>query len=234
MGDLPRSILDRFLTQENEFVAYAHVKGGQLYRKEYYKSVIERIKQIAKDNGADYFGTPLIQSSLEEYMLRDFWVSTLIAVFVIIFLLWVDFRRTLSVPKLRFSPLLAMLPLILGYIWMLGSMKLLNIHFNFTNILISPLLVGMGVDYSVYILHRYAKEGEIEKAVGATTLSIIITALTTMIGFGSLLAADTPGLKILGQSALLGIGFTTLFSLIFLPAAIGVLTEAGQRAKIKE
>lgn len=234
MGDLPRSILDRFLTQENEFVAYAHVKGAQLYRQEYYKSVIERIRQIAKENGADYFGTPLIQSRLEEYMLRDFWVSTLIAVFVIFILLWMDFRQTLSIPALRFSPLLAMLPLILGYAWMLGSMKLFNIHFNFTNILISPLLVGIGVGYSIYILHRYAEEGDVAKAVSATMPAILTSALTTMTAFGSLLAADTPGLKILGQSALLGIGFTTLFSLIFLPAAIGGLTEAGQRDKIKE
>ena len=232
VADLPKSILERFLTKENEFVVYAHVKGAQLYRKEYFKSVIERIKQIASENGADYFGTPLIQSRLEEYMLRDFWVSTLIAVFVIILLLWVDFRQTLSIPALRFSPLLVMLPLILGYIWMLGSMKLFNIHFNFTNILISPLLVGLGVDFSVYILHRFAQEGEIEKALAATALSILITALTTLIAFGSLLLAATPGLKILGQSALLGIGFTTLFSLIFLPAVMGGLTEAGQRDKI--
>lgn len=51
---------------------------------------------------------------------------------------------------------------------------------------------------------------------------MIVTSLTTMLVFGSLLLARTPGLRFLGDSALLGIGFTLLFSLLFLPAALRV------------
>jgi predicted RND superfamily exporter protein len=46
------------------------------------------------------------------------------------------------------------------------------------------------------------------------------SALTTMVSFGSLLFAATPGLRVFGLSALYGIGFTTLFTLVFLPALL--------------
>jgi predicted RND superfamily exporter protein len=54
-----------------------------------------------------------------------------------------------------------------------------------------------------------------------------VTSLTTMLVFGSLLVARTPGLRMLGASALLGIGFALLFSILFLPAALKV--EGGKR-----
>jgi hypothetical protein len=129
--------------------------------------------------------------------------------------------------------LLAASPLILGYVWMLGGMRLLQINFNFINIMISPLLIGIGVDNGVHIMHRYREErkvdpeGAIERAGQKTAVAVLVTSLTTMLVFASLLLASTPGLRFLGISALLGIGFTLIFSLLFLPAALQV--EGGKR-----
>jgi len=109
----------------------------------------------------------------------------------------------------------------------------LQIDFNFINITISPLLIGIGVDNGIHILHRYAEEraiaseGAIERGGRMTAVAVIVTSLTTMLVFGSLLLARTPGLRLLGTSALLGIGFALVFSLLFLPAAIRV--EGGKR-----
>ena len=74
---------------------------------------------------------------------------------------------------------------------------------------------------------KIRREGAIERGVGATAISVIVTSLTTMLVFASLLVARTPGLRMLGASALLGIGFALLFSLLFLPAALKV--EGGKR-----
>jgi len=168
-----------------------------------------------------YFGMPLVGKQLEDYMKRDFLVSTLIAAALIIFILWGTLRGGIRA-------LLAATPLILGYVWMLGGMKLLQIDFNFINITISPLLIGIGVDNGIHILHRYAEErainseGAIERGGRMTAVAVIVTSLTTMLVFGSLLLARTPGLRLLGASALFGIGFALVFSLLFLPAAIRV------------
>jgi predicted RND superfamily exporter protein len=124
--------------------------------------------------------------------------------------------------------LIAASPLILGYVWMLGGMRLLQVDFNFINITISPLLIGIGVDSGIHIIHRYLEErevsldGAVERAGKMTTVAILVTSLTTMLVFASLLVARTPGLRLLGVSALLGIGFTLLFSLIFLPSVLQI------------
>jgi len=91
---------------------------------------------------------------------------------------------------------------------------------------VSPLLIGIGIDNGIHILHRYLEErsiqprGAIVRAETHTAVAVIVTSLTTMLVFGSLLLARTPGLRFLGISALLGIGSSLFFSLLFLPAAL--------------
>ncbi|HEC63006.1 MAG TPA: hypothetical protein ENI38_01255 [Candidatus Acetothermia bacterium] len=119
----------------------------------------------------------------------------------------------------------------MGYLWMLAGMKLLGIAFNFTNIVISPLLIGIGVDSAIHILHRIDEERQAghkhphAQGAAATLVPILSTSLTTMLVFGTLISARTPGLRQLGISALLGLGFTLLASLLFLPCAAAWLDE---------
>jgi hypothetical protein len=130
-------------------------------------------------------------------------------------------------------PLLAAAPLVLGYVRMLGGKRVLKIPFNFINITISPLLIGVGVDNGVYLLVRYMeergvnREGAMERSGKTTATAVIVTSVTTLAVFGSLLLARTPGLRVLGICALLGVGFALLFTLLFLPAAFRV--ERGKR-----
>ncbi len=174
----------------------------------------------------DYFGLALGIKVLENYMRRDFVISTILAAALIALVLWFTLRGWMR-------PLLAAAPLVLGYAWMLGGMRLLKIPFNFINITISPLLIGFGVDNGVYLLVRYAEErrvdpaGAVERSARTTAAAVIMTSLTTLSVFGSLLLARTPGLRVLGICAILGIGFALLFSLLFLPAALRV--ERGKR-----
>ena len=218
---VPEGIRSSYLTSSGEYVIQARMK-----QEIYERDNLREFDAFATSISDKYFGMPLVGKQLEDYMKRDFLVSTLIAAALIIFILWGTLRGGIRA-------LLAATPLILGYVWMLGGMKLLQIDFNFINITISPLLIGIGVDNGIHILHRYAEEraidpeGAIERGGRLTAIAVIVTSLTTMLVFGSLLLARTPGLRLLGVSALLGIGFALVFSLLFLPAAIRV--EGGKR-----
>ena len=212
----PEALRERSLTSDGRFVIQARVS-----REIFDGDNMENFNRFAASFSDDYFGMPLVVQQLESYMKRDFYLSTGIAIFLIIVIVWGSLRGWMRA-------LLATAPLVLGYIWMLGGMRLMAMDFNFLSITISPLLIGIGVDNGIHILHRtmeessLRREGAIERGVGATAISVIVTSLTTMLVFGSLLAARTPGLRMLGASALLGIGFTLLFSLLFLPAALKV------------
>jgi len=217
----PESIRTQYLTRDGEFVIQARVS-----RTIYDAANLDAFDQYAASFSDNYFGMPLVVKQLEQYMKRDFYLSTLLAAGLITLLLWVSLRGWIRA-------LLAGAPLVLGYIWMLGGMRLMSIDFNFLSITISPLLIGIGVDNGIHILHRTIEErakgldGAIERGVGSTAVAVIVTSLTTMLVFGSLLVARTPGLRMLGASALLGIGFALLFCLLFLPAALHV--EGGKR-----
>ncbi|MFQ6089853.1 MAG: MMPL family transporter [Candidatus Bipolaricaulia bacterium] len=203
-----------FKTPAGEFVIYAKVDSEKIYQKRYYKPFIQEVSQISDD----YFGAAMIQDRLEWYMERDFWVTTALSALLIVLLLLWNFRRR-GERKFAF---LALLPLLLGYLWMLAGMRLLGLEFNLTNVLISPLLIGLGVDNGVHILHRYLEDRKIGEATSSTATAILVTSATTMLVFGSLLLARTPGLRLLGVSALLGLGFTTIFSLVLLPALVAL------------
>lgn len=173
--------------------------------------------------GVDRLGVPEVTARLEEYMRRDFLLSTALAVAIIFLLVWRDFPQPSKAA-------LTLTPLAMGYVWMLAGMNLLRIPFNFTNIVISPLLIGIGVDGAVHLLHRVEEErlagGDAAvRGAAASAVPIAVSSLTTMASFGALLAAHTPGLRLLGSSALLGLGFTLLWSLTFLPAAAALLVE---------
>ena len=217
----PEGLRSRYLTPEGEFVIQARVS-----QRIFDADNLAEFDRFAASFSDDYFGMPLVVKQLEKYMKRDYLLSTAIALGLIVLILWRSFRGWVRA-------LLAAAPLVLGYIWMLGGMRLMSIDFNFLSITISPLLIGIGVDNGIHILHRTLEEracqpeGAIERGVGATAVAVIVTSLTTMLVFASLVVARTPGLRLLGASALLGIGFALVFSLLFLPAAMRV--EGGKR-----
>jgi len=217
----PEALRARSMTSDGRFVIQARI-SRRIFDEDY----LEKFDRFAASFSDDYFGMPLVVQQLEGYMKRDFYLSTGIAILLIIVILWSSLRGWMRA-------LLAAAPLALGYIWMLGGMRLMSMDFNFLSVTISPLLIGIGVDNGIHILHRtmeessLRREGAIERGVGTTAIAVIVTSLTTMLVFGSLLTARTPGLRMLGASALLGIGFALLFSLLFLPAALKV--EGGKR-----
>jgi hypothetical protein len=221
---LPEEVRSTFSTEKGEYVVFARVEKT-IYESENLNDFVKRVSGFADD----YFGLPLIQYKLEGHIRHDFVVSTLLAVLMISFVLY----RGIS--NLRLS-LLAVIPLVLGYLWMLGGMRVLGMNFNFINIIISPLLIGIGVDDGLHLIYRWQEESvsgnldsSILSAFSHTGLAVITTSITTIVVFGSLFLARTPGLRILGGTASLGIGFAMVLSLTVLPAALYLAFSRGEK-----
>lgn len=215
---LPVELRSQFATKSGKYVVEARV-----LRTIHEEGNLRTFLDWADTLGVERFGVPEVTAQLEEYMRRDFFLSTALALAIIFLLVWRDFPRASQAA-------LALAPLTMGYVWMLAGMNLLGIQFNFTNIVISPLLIGIGVDSAVHLLHRVEEErsagGDAAvRGAAASVVPIAVSSLTTMAAFGALLAAHTPGLRLLGTSALLGLGFTLLWSLTFLPAAAATTVE---------
>jgi predicted RND superfamily exporter protein len=209
---LPQDLRERFVTRNGEYVIYAHVPPSIIRDREEFQKLKQKIEPI----GAGALSAAMIPAQLEKSMKWDFTNSTYVAALIIFVVLAVGLRG------LPLGALWGILPVGLGVGWMLAGMRYLGIDFNFANIVISPLLIGSGVDFAVYLIDSYTRHRQIEIALSETALPILGTALTIMVSFGSLLFATTPGLQMFGKSALLGIGFTTLFTLVLLPALLAL------------
>ncbi len=130
--------------------------------------------------------------------------------------------------------LLATVPLIVGVLWMLLMMELLGLKLNFYNLIVLPAVLGIGNDAGVHIVHRYREEGpgSIWAVLRSTGEHVTMGSLTTMIGFAGLLLSFHPGLRTIGELAVIGIGATLVSALVFLPALLQWLEER-QNAKVK-
>ena len=120
------------------------------------------------------------------------------------------------------TSVLIFLPVLVGFVWTIGLMHLIGVRFNFANLVILPLILGIGVVNGIHIIHRFREEGNPADAVlpKSTGLSVILSALTTIAGFGSMMVADHQGIFSLGLVLSIGVGCCMLASITLLPALL--------------
>jgi hopanoid biosynthesis associated RND transporter like protein HpnN len=123
--------------------------------------------------------------------------------------------------------LIALTPLAMGLVLALGLLGLSGLPLNPANIIALPLVLGVGVDNGVHLLHDYL----IRRRAGLKTVSypiargVLVKGLTTMIGFGTLMISSQRGLAGLGLCLTLGVGCCLLASLVFLPAVLRLVSR---------
>jgi len=154
----------------------------------------------------------------------DATTASIIGFLLVALLLFLDYRWLLST-------VLSLLPLSIGVVWMLGIMVLIDLDMNFFNVFVLTMIIGIGVDYGVHMVHRWreigvgsgALEGErLIAGLGETGKAIVLAAVSTSVGFGSLALSHYPGLRSMGIVAILGAVATAIVSITLLPALIAL------------
>lgn len=159
-------------------------------------------------------GVNLVSMTLRRIIQRDAVRSTIWGL-VAVFLLFVLFQRSLARAALMFVPFLA------GSTLMVGLMSAFGLRFNLVNAFVGLMLVGVATDYAVYIAQRYYEDPENFAANGAETAkAVAMAAITSMVGFGSFVTSHFPGMRSIGYTSLLGIGFSCLATITLLPAIL--------------
>ena len=160
-------------------------------------------------------GLPPIFVELMDIMSKDGKKATYLAIIAVFLVLLLDFR------SLKYA-LVGMVPLTFGAIWMTGLMEISGLKFTMMNILAVPLIIGIGIDDGVHILHRWKIEKNLDIVYRSTGKAILLTSLTTMLGFGSLWFATYRGLGSMGIALFIGVGTCFLATLFIIPAILGL------------
>jgi hopanoid biosynthesis associated RND transporter like protein HpnN len=143
---------------------------------------------------------------------RQALLSALIAIAALLWLLW---RRISDV-------LLVLAPLILSSLLTCATMVLLDLPFNFANVVVIPLLIGVGANSGIHLVHRSKHIASSDEELLATTTAraVFYSALTTAISFGTLALSSHRGMASLGIVLSIGMILTIVCTLIVLPALL--------------
>jgi uncharacterized protein len=122
----------------------------------------------------------------------------------------------------RRASLLVLGALLVGMAWLGGIFALLHVRLNFLNFIALPITFGIGVDYAVNIVQRYAIDGAggVINAVRQTGGAVILCSLTTTLGYLALVSSVNFAVRSLGIAAVLGEVSCLLAAVLVLPAAL--------------
>ncbi len=182
----------------------------------------EDVGTVVTDDGKVYHAgsTSLVAADMLRLMQAEAPVMVAATFFIVVLLMLLNFG------SVRWAAL-AILPLIVGVLWMLLLMEVFGMKLNFYNIIVLPAILGIGNDAGVHIVHRYREEGpgSIRHVLRSSGEHVAMASITTMMGFAGLLLSFHPGLRSIGELAVVGIGATLAAALIFLPALLQWLED---------
>ncbi|MDR1962221.1 MAG: MMPL family transporter [Planctomycetaceae bacterium] len=212
--DLPESLVERFVGKRGKHLMRIYTTANIWNMDE-----MEKFVKAVRDVDSKATGSPLqtYESSLQ--MQRGFITAAMYAFGAIVFFLLVDFRSW----KASF---VALLPMFLGFVMMFGLLGWLDLPLNPANMIVLPLIMGIGIDDGVHLIHDYRTRQRCRYQMTASTAtSILITSLTTMIGFGSMMIASHRGLQSLGRVLVIGVTCCLITSVLILPTILSLWTR---------
>ncbi|NQT25011.1 MMPL family transporter, partial [candidate division KSB1 bacterium] len=213
LEDLPETVLDRYAnTDRSQFLVTVYPAGSVWQDADFLRQFVADIESVSERAT----GMPPVFLALIEVIGKDGRLAMMLTLVVVFALLWIDFRN----PK---HALMAMVPLTMGLAWMIGLMKLTGQQFTAMNVMGLPMILGIGIDDGVHIVHRWVAEGKgkIHLVFASTGKAILLTTLTTMLGFGSLIFSIWRGFGHLGAALFVGVAACFLTTILFLSGIIG-------------
>ncbi len=218
LEDLPAPLRERYIGKTGKWLLQVYGKDC-LWDFQPLEHFVHQIRSVDPEATGKPFATVEGLRAMKEGFQ---WAGVYAFGAIVLILLW-DFRsfqRTL----------LALTPLAMGLLMALGIMGLFGLPLNPANMIALPLVLGVGVDNGVHLLHDYLASkaegrGRLSRAIGR---GVLVKALTTMIGFGTLMISRQRGLSGLGFCLTLGVACCMVSALVFLPAVLRVLASRKQ------
>ena len=228
LADIPPELKKLFLAPNGKILLQVYGKKDLWERapdEEFTLAVLQVAPNATGTPVLNYYATELLRVS---YLWAAVWAF--VAIVVLILLHFQSFKYLL----------LTLTPLVLAVLWRTGAMVWFGIEFNPANIVTLPLIIGIDVAFGVYIIDRYREDGKLSIFAGSTGKAIIMSSLTSLFGFSSLLISEFRGMWDIGELMSLGIAIGLVTAIFMLPQILVLLkprspegeSQARRRRKI--
>ncbi|MBP1753401.1 MAG: hopanoid biosynthesis-associated transporter HpnN [Geobacteraceae bacterium] len=208
-SDLPRELRLRYVTTDGRYRVEVFPRENILQANAL-KKFVEAVSNLAP-NATD---TPVTIRGAGNAVVRSFLLATLYAFLVITLFMLIELKSVSDT-------VLVLLPLVLSLLMTGAASVILDIPFNFANVIVIPLLLGTGVEV-VYFIHRFRTDpppsGNMLET--STARALFFSALTTILSFSTLSFSPHRGMASMGKLLTLCMGFYMVATFIFLPAVL--------------
>ena len=214
LEEIPEDLRKRYISQKGKYVAniFPRVDIWNLDERKKYLNDLRSVDPNVTGTAVHMFESTRLMT--EGYVNGGLYAMT--AIIIYISFLFRNIRTVFFV----------LLPVLVGSIWTVGVMELIGLKLNMANLVILPLILGIGVVNGIHITHRYREDEDKNASVlgKSTGKAVLLSSLTTMIGFGSMMVANHYGVFSLGLVLTLGVFNCLIASVTFLPALLKLST----------
>lgn len=207
LDDLPEGLRTRKIAKDGRVIVDVYPAADVTDRQQLIEFV-EAVRSVAPRA----IGAPVVILEAGKAILGAFYQAGLISVCLIACMLYVVLRRVRDI-ALVFAPLL------LAGIFTLAASGVFGLAFNFANVIVLPLLFGLGVAGGIHLVLRNRVDGDTADT-STTPRAVLFSALTTMGSFGSIALSSHPGTASMGLLLTITITLTLICTLVFLPALL--------------
>ena len=217
--DLPLALRHRFVGQTGKYLIQVYPKED-VWQRDHQQAFVEQLRTVDEN----VTGTPVQLLEYTTLLKNSYEKAAWYSLGAIALLVFIHFRSLTCV-------VLALLPVGIGAIWMVGFMGWTGILFNPANIMTLPLVIGIGVTNGIHILNRFAEEHKPGILAKSTGKAVLVSGLTTIVGFGSLILAKHQGIESLGYVMAVGTATCMIAALTFLPVLLNLMMRYGWSLK---
>jgi predicted RND superfamily exporter protein len=189
-------------------------------------NVLQRLELPELGKTIETSGSAVVFAAMIRSVLHDgprATVASIVAVLLIILLVTRPLR----------GALLTIATLLMGVIWMVGAAGFAEVKITFLNFIALPITFGIGAEYAINVVARHRESGDMERAVMSTGSAVALCSWTTIVGYGSLLAARNRALQGFGAMAILGEGACLVAAIVALPSLVLWLQRRQTRRKTR-
>ncbi len=200
----------------------------QLARGSNYDNVLNGVEDAIEHRGTYYSemtitGTVAMQNALQQASMENFRIILPIAVILVAAVLFF-FHRSIK------GIIITLLPTAYAIALTFGILGAVSPQLTLLAIAVIALLLGLGVDYSIHIMNRFAEEysaedkiEKMEKILRSTGVAILLSSITTTIGFASLMISSMSPMVVFGFACSIGILFCFISAILMTPTLSVIL-----------
>jgi hopanoid biosynthesis associated RND transporter like protein HpnN len=221
-SDLPRELRHRYVTSDGRYRVEVFPRENIL-ETDSLKRFVEAVSALAP-NSTD---TPVTIREAGNAVVRSFLLATLYALLAITLFMLIELKSVSDT-------ILVLLPLALSLLITGAASVILNIPFNFANVIVVPLLLGSGVE-GIYFIHRFRTDppssGNMLET--STARALFFSTLTTILSFSTLSFSPHQGMASMGKLLTICIGSLMITTFIFLPAVLKFVKPRARNSGLK-